>query len=337
MEQILISSNRARELIDQILTFSRQTDQEKKPIKIQPVIKEALKLLRASIPTTIEIRQKIADCCPMSADAVQLHQVIMNLCTNAFHAMMDQGGVLEVCLEEIELDQDDAAHYTDLDEGKYLKLTVSDTGHGMAPEIRERIFDPYFTTKEKGKGTGLGLSVVHGIINSHHGHISVYSEPDKGTSFVIYLPVIEEKTMVVKPEVFEEIPRGDESIMIVDDELQIVNMLVQMLSGLGYEVTSRTSSLEALEAFRYNPDRFDLIITDATMPNMTGVQLAREIQKIRANIPIILCSGYSDILSREKAQDSGIRKFIMKPVIKRELAQAIRNLLDRPKRHETQT
>lgn len=251
----------------------------------------------------------------------------MNLCTNASHAMQKKGGILEVSLRNVDLDSYSAAQYPDIDPGKYLRLTVSDTGEGITPEIMERIFEPYFTTKEKGVGTGMGLSVIHGIVKSHGGTITVYSEPGKGSTFHVYIPLIQEE---VKPEIDEDafIPTGIEHILFIDDEPVLVDLSKRMLERLGYEVTSRTSSLEALELFKARPDRFDLVITDMTMPNMTGDRLARELMKIRPDIPIIICTGYSEQMSEEKAKWVGIKAFAMKPVAMKDLAKTVRKVLD---------
>lgn len=268
---------RAKDLVNQILAFSRHSKQERKPIQIAPIVKEPIKLLRASLPSTIEFHQNIkAESVIVEADPTQMQQIVMNLCTNAFHAMSEKGGILEISLSEIELDFRDASQYLDLSPGKYVRLIVTDTGCGMDRELMERIFDPYFTTKEKSKGTGLGLSVVHGIVKSQGGDITVYSEPGKGSTFNVYIPVIQKESVEEKDET-KPLPTGHERILFIDDELPIVDMVRQMLERLGYEVDARTSSIEALELFKSQPDRFDMVITDMTMPNMTGNRLAREL------------------------------------------------------------
>lgn len=329
LSAILKASERAGDLIRQILTFSRETEHEPKPLKIQVILKETIKLLRASLPANIELRFRMKETGPILADAAQMHQVIMNLCTNAFHAMEEKGGVIDICLDTVKLDEMEVKGYVGLSPGEYIKLTVSDTGCGMSPEIIERIFDPYFTTKEKGKGTGLGLSIVHGIIKSHHGHISVYSEVGKGSTFHIYLPLLQCKVDMAKIEDQPGLEKGTERVLLVDDEKPIVDMLNIMLSSLGYQVTYRTSSIEALEAFKYQPHHFDIVLTDAFMPNMTGLELAKEILKIRADIPIVLFSGYSETTLIEKAKKIGIREVIMKPVIRKNLAATIRKALSK--------
>ena len=329
LKEILSSALRARDLVQQILTFSRKQNQELKPLKTQIVVREALKLIRSSLPTTIEISQNIdKDCGLVMADPTQIHQIVMNLCTNAYHAMDDTGGTLEVNLNEVELTVDDITGL-DMEPGPYLCLKVGDTGEGMDQSVIERIFDPYFTTKETGKGTGLGLAVVHGIVKSYGGDIRVYSEVDKGSVFHVYLPRIKEAS--VSPETVvsdEELQTGHERILLVDDEEAIVSMEKQMMEKLGYHVTARTSSIEALEAFRAQPDKFDLVITDMTMPNMTGDRLAGELMNIRPDIPIILCTGFSEKISRERADALGIKGFLMKPIAMKDLAKTIRKALD---------
>ena len=328
LKKIFKASERARDLVQQILTFSRQTEKELKPLEVGSVFKETLKLLRSSLPTTIEIRQKIKTKSGIIlADPTQIHQVLMNLCTNAFHAMRDKGGVLDVTLQDIHIDAEAVNQYPDLNSGPYLRLTVSDTGHGMAPEIMERIFDPYFTTKEKGEGTGLGLSVIHGIVRGYSGAINVKSEPGKGTTFYLLFPRIEKEVYSGEKTIIS-IPGGNERIFFVDDEKYMVDAVKPMLEGIGYQVTTRTSSLEALEAFRAQPEKFDLVITDMTMPYMTGAELARGIIKIRSDIPIILCTGFSELIDEKKAKEMGIRAFVMKPIVRREMAEIIREVLE---------
>jgi CheY-like chemotaxis protein len=287
--------------------------------------------LRSSIPTTIEIHQNISsESDTVRADPTQINQVLINLCSNAAHAIGEKGGVLEVSLKNIELDECSAIHYHDLSSGKYVRLTVSDTGHGIEPKILERIFDPYFTTKGVGEGSGMGLSVVHGIVKSHGGYISADSELGKGTTFQVFFPYIESKPEP-EIEITVEIPRGKERILFVEDEKALVDAIQPMIERLGYKVTARTSSIEALEAFRANPDRFDLVITDFTMPNMTGMELAKEFLELRSDILIILCTGYSEHINEYKAKASGIRAFLTKPVFLGEIAKTIRKVLDQEK------
>jgi len=321
---IFNGTKRARDLVKQILAFSRQREYDLKPIKVHLVVKEALKLIRSSIPATIDIMQNIIDCELVMADYTQIHQVAINLLTNAYHAMEKKGGKLKVTLKEVDLRVDDLKG---MPPGTYVRLTVSDTGIGMDQSTIDRIFDPYFTTKKEGKGTGLGLAVVHGIIKSHGGHISVYSELGKGSEFHVYLPVIKAQQETKQIEI-QPIKKSNERILVVDDEKMVVEIQQKMLKRLGYDVTSCTSSVEALKAFQANPDNFDLIITDMTMPNMTGDQLAQKIMEIRTDIPIILCSGFSEKMSNEKAKSLGIKKFLMKPVLIKDLSITIRRALD---------
>ncbi|MBF0495176.1 MAG: PAS domain S-box protein [Deltaproteobacteria bacterium] len=330
--QVLRAANRAKELVKQILMFSRMGgEQEMLPIELSPLIKESLKLLRASIPTTIEIHQNIAAKTTAAlADATQIHQVLINLCTNAAHAMREHGGVLEIGLSEAEFDADTAAGYPELRPGPYLRLTVSDTGHGMDQATIERIFEPYFTTKEAGEGTGFGLAVVHGIVKRHQGTIMVYSEPEKGSTFSAYLPRIDREPETANDS-SRTLPQGTERILFVDDEMVLCDLCQKMLSQFGYQVTTVSESVEALETFRKQPDKFDLVITDYTMPKMTGADLAKEILSIRPDMPIILCTGFSEMISEDRAKSIGIREFVMKPLNKKSVAEVVRRCLDEKK------
>ena len=327
LKEVFKGAMRAKDMVQQILAFSRKAETIKKPIKLQSVVREAIKLLRTSIPSTIEIRQNIdANCSPAFADSTQIHQVVMNLSTNAYQAMREKGGVLELTLMEEEISSSDSN--LDLMQGKYLKLIVSDTGYGIDRVLIDKIFDPYFTTRGLDEGTGMGLAVVHGIVKSHGGDIKVYSELGKGTIFHVYFPIAE--TIPVEPKVIsaEPAPRGTERILFVDDEQPIVSMAHQILERLGYQVTPRTSSVEALEAFRAKPDAFDLVITDMTMPNMTGIELTSGLKGIRPDIPIIICTGFSEMIDGNKAKSMGILGYIMKPIDKDEIARTIRKVLD---------
>ena len=329
LEEILKATNRAKELVQQILTFSRQDCQERKPLQVQYLIKEALKLLRATIPSSIEIECDIDDTCgPIRGNPTQIHQIIMNLCTNAYHAMQESGGKLEVSLKEIYISYEQSLDRVGMKIGKHIELMVKDSGQGMEPQVMERIFEPYYTTKEQGKGTGLGLSVIHGIIKNHGGDIAVSSQPGKGATFKVYLPIIddiEEEIQIDEPLIAVN---GKERILLVDDEEQIIDIEQQILERLGYKVTPKTDSEEALEEFAAQPDRFDLVITDMTMPKMTGDQLARRMMAIKPQIPVILCTGFNETISEEKALAMGIDKFVMKPIVKDELASTIRTVLD---------
>jgi PAS domain S-box-containing protein len=330
LKEVLNAGRRARDLVKQILDFSRKSEQERIPIQIGPVVKEALKLLRSSLPTTIEIREHIeGDTAIVEADPTQIHQILMNLCANASHAMSGEEGILEVAIGNVEVGSSDSAlGYSDIPPGNYLRLTVSDTGKGMTPEILERIFEPYYTTKEKGEGTGLGLSVAHGIVKSYGGTVTAYSEPGKGSTFHVYFPVIQKKAEVPETDEAAPIPTGNEHILLIDDEPALTDLGKQMLEKLGYKVRTRTSSMEALKLFETKPDQFDLVITDMTMPHMTGEKLAGELMKIRSDIPVIICTGYSEYIAEEKANEIGIRAFVMKPVVMRDLANTVRKVLD---------
>lgn len=329
LEQVLKASHRATDLVKQILAFSRQREQERRPLQIGSIVKEALKLLRSSLPTTIEIRYSLTgdrEQGAVFADPTQIHQVLMNLCTNAAHAMRATGGLLNVTVAEIVIPAAPAAHPLDLQPGPYVRLTVSDTGHGMEAAVMERIFEPYFTTKEVGEGTGLGLAVVQGIVKSHGGAITVQSEPGRGTTFEVLLPRIELE-LTQRMEAAELLPTGSERILFVDDEEVMVELGKDMLEPLGYRVTGRTNSFDALETFRKQPDAFDLVITDMTMPGLTGRELARELMAVRPEIPVILCTGFSELIDEQQAQTAGIRAFVMKPYVIAGMARTIRQVL----------
>jgi PAS domain S-box-containing protein len=331
--EVVTAGKRARDLVKQILAFSRQAEQEHIPIQIHLMVREALKLLRSSLPTTIEIRQEIDSHCGMVlADPTMIHQVVMNLCTNAYHAMRETGGVLAVSLKEMEIEADDYITELHLKPGPYLRLEVSDTGCGMTPQVVERIFEPYFTTKVKGEGTGLGLSMVHGIVTSLGGHITVYSEPGKGTTFHVYLPkALENKGEDTVAATAAILPRGHEHILVVDDEEVIAEMMQKILEGLGYQVTACIDSRQALEQFEALPAGFDLVLTDMTMPHLTGAELAQRLLARRPDLPVILCTGFSEIINEEKAKLLGIRRLLMKPVLRDELARVLRRVFDQPK------
>jgi len=329
LNPIYTSALRAQSLVKQILTFSRQGSGELMLMKMQPVVKEALKLIRSTIPTTIEIIQDInPDCGVIKADPTQIHQIVMNLATNAYHAMEETGGELKVSLKQVELGEYDIIT-PNMTPGVYACLTIADTGVGMDKNLTDKIFDPFFTTKALGKGTGMGLSVVHGIVTAMGGTIHVYSEPGKGTEFHVYLPVEKSFSETQATQATIPIRGGTEHILFVDDEEVILQMETLMLERLGYQVTSRTSSLEALEAFRQNPDRFDMVITDMAMPNMPGNKLSIELTKIRPDIPVLLCTGFSETMSEEKATSMGIKGFLLKPIIMKDLAQKMREVLDK--------
>lgn len=329
LEGILNAAFRAKDLVRQILTFSRKNEKERKPVELSQLIKETLKFLRATLPTTIEIRQHIrSDAGLVLADQTQMHQLLMNLCTNAAQAMTDTGGILEISFSKVHYDTGEGIQDVDLVEGAFVELTIKDTGHGMAPEIIERIFDPYFTTKKKGEGSGLGLAVSHGIVRSHGGTIRVTSQPGKGSVFRVYLPAFKreaDKIVAVSPEA---LPRGSEKILLIDDESTIVKIGTALLQHLGYTVQSRENALQALEIFRANPDDFDLVITDMTMPGMTGIKLAQEIRSICPDMPVILCTGFHDALPQAELTEYGIKEVLKKPITIRDLSLAVRKVLD---------
>ena len=326
--QIVKAGNRARELVKQILAFSRQTETDLIPLQPGIIVAEALKLLRSSLPTTITIIQQInRDAGVVLADPTQIHQIVMNLCTNAFHAMEKDGGTLEISLEKKELTPKDLLNEPHLQPGKYVQLSIRDTGIGIAPEDQERIFDPYFTTKEVGKGTGMGLSIAHGIVQSYGGSIRCDSRLGEGTVFHIILPAVDSSNLHVS-EKTAVIPGGNEHILLIDDEELLVEMGKRMLERLGYRVTSQTDSIKALATFQNQPQEFDLVITDQTMPGMTGSRLAQKMLLVRPDLPIILCTGYSNLISDEKARSLGIKGFAMKPLAKNDIAILIRNVLD---------
>ncbi len=324
--EIMLAAERARNLVAQILTFSRTQESEPSVVSVQSVIAEALKLLRPSIPATITIEQQIDNtCCNILADPSQIHQVIVNLCTNAFHAMEKSGGIMTIKLREIFPDADVLKTLPGLPARRYVQLSVTDTGTGMDDATMERIFEPFFTTKSVNKGTGLGLSVVHGIITSYNGAITVESRPAKGASFRVYLPVIDS---TLRDTIRKGRPsEGNGSILFVDDEQATIKMMTMMLTRLGYQICALSSPQDALERFRQRPDRFDLVITDLTMPEMNGITLANELHKTRPYLPIILMTGYGKDIGYNTLNQSGICKFLKKPLKMTELAAAIREVI----------
>jgi CheY-like chemotaxis protein len=330
INQVLKAGNRAKELVRQILTFSRKgPEMRQQPLQPSFIIKEGLKLMRASLPTTIEIRENIhSDCGLISANPTNIHQILVNLCTNALHAMEDEKGVLTVTLTRVEQQEAEAFIKKGVPVGAFIELMVGDTGCGMNEATVKRVFEPYFTTKGIGKGSGMGLALVHGIVKGLRGFIRVESEPGKGTAFHVYFPAIDEKTAVPEEEKQEPLTRGTEKILVIDDEESIVAMYKGILELQGYRVEGHSDSEKALEAFRMAPDSFDLILSDQTMPHLSGSELAKEILQIRPNIPIILCTGYSSLVSKEKAQEIGIERFIMKPVERKTLMETVREVLD---------
>jgi PAS domain S-box-containing protein len=328
LDQVLSAAKRAAQLVQQILTFSRQKDLERKPLEISPLISEMIRMLRASLPSTIDIQYNIEDQSGMiMADATQIHQVLMNLCTNAAHAMRDRGGLLRIGLDKVTTK---GRGETPLKPGNYMRMSVEDNGHGMDRTTMDRIFDPYFSTKKPDEGTGLGLAVVHGIIAGYGGRIEVESEPDKGTVFHVFLPRIEQSQKVEEPPLsLDKVPVGHERILFVDDEKLIVSIYDDLLKELGYQVVSTTNSEEALALFEKDVFGFNLVITDLIMPNLNGEELSKRLIGLRPDIPIIMCTGYSNQLSKEETQSLGISKYLKKPLVIDQLAHAVREVLDR--------
>jgi PAS domain S-box-containing protein len=325
---IYSAGKRGSELIKQILAFSRQSEGKKIPTHIQQIVKEVIKLSRSTIPSSIEISHQVqADCGLVIADPIQIHQIVMNLITNAYHAVEHNRGSISIQLKETCLESDDLVGRP-IVPGRYALLIVSDTGTGIDPTVKDKIFEPYFTTKALGKGTGLGLSTVYGIVNQHNGDITVKSEVGMGAAFKVYLPLMSETDSSVSIDPSESLSFGKERILLVDDDAAIAQIEKKMLERLGYQVTSRVSSLDALEAFKANPYAYELIVSDMTMPNMTGDQLARAVLAIRQDIPVVICTGYSEWIDPEKAEVMGIKGFLMKPVLLPEMAKMVRNVLD---------
>ena len=330
-EEILRAGMRGSDLVKQILAFSRQSEHQMVPTRIQNILREVLKLSRATIPAYIEIQQDIQnDCGMVRADATQIHQVAMNIITNAFHAMEDRGGKLTVRLCETEIKALEE-RYANLSPGIYAHISISDTGHGMPSDLIKKIFDPYFTTKEQGKGTGLGLAVVHGIVKEHNGDIKVVSEIGEGSIFNVYLPLMEKPDQLHISKITKKLEKGHERILLVDDEEPIAKLEKQILERLGYKVTILFNGLEALELFKAKPQAFDLIISDMSMPNISGDELSAKMKSIRSDIPVILCTGFSERIKDRSIDELGINGMLMKPVSKTDLAQCIRKALDQPR------
>jgi PAS domain S-box-containing protein len=327
LKKVLQAGDRARALVNQILAFSRATEQETRPVVVKFIVKEVLKLLLATLPSTIRIDADLRSCAAIMADPTQIHQVIMNLCTNAAHAMKTRGGRLAISLAETSLDEDMPGLLSGLTPGDYLKLEVGDTGTGIDPDNLERIFDPFFTTKKPGEGTGMGLSVVHGIVKDCGGAVLVHSVPGKGTTFETWLPIIESKECLPAPEE-SPLPMGQEHILFLDDEPGLVDVGRQMLQLLGYRVTAINDSREALDRFQRAPHAFDLVITDMTMPGMTGDELSRRLLEIRSDIPIVICTGYSENIDADSIRSMGLAGLFYKPLIMKDLAHQIRSILD---------
>lgn len=332
IDQVVIAAKRARELVKQILAFSRQSEDKRKPIRVTPLVNEALKLMKPSLPENIKIHRSIhSEEGTVIADATQLYQVLMNLFTNAIFAMKEKGGVLDVSLEEMTLENDFMGNYGNLKAGCYLKLSVGDTGSGIPSEVMPRIFEPFFTTKNRDEGTGMGLAVVYGIIQGHRGGINVRSTPGQGSVFDVFFPLAEISGKEGESEP-AGIRGGNECILFVDDEQTLVELGIELLGQLGYRIIGRTSSIMALEDFYNDPDAIDLAIVDLVMPRMNGTQLAQRLLEIRPGLPIILCTGFSNATAVQEARNAGIVDVIMKPIILKEIAPRIRELLDQQKK-----
>ena len=327
LDEVLRAGNRARNLVRQILAFSRQTDIVLGPVHMRSIVDEVLQLIRASFPSTITIQSHIKSDARVMGDATSLHQVILNLCTNAGHAMKQSGGVLSVSLKNVRVDTELTEYYPDIKPGSYVKLSVCDTGHGMSEDVIKRIFDPFYTTKEKGEGTGMGLSVVHGIVKSLDGAVDAYSELDKGSTFNVYLPLCERRQKPEQRPVMDE-KGGTERILFIDDDLALASMGKTLLEGLGYSVEAFTDGEEALAYLKEHAWEFDIIISDMTMPGIDGEDLAERCRSIRPDIPIVIATGFSVDISRERAGSTGVNTYIMKPILKYELARTIRRILD---------
>ncbi len=329
LDQIDKATHRAGELVGQILTFSRKSEQKRSPMLLYPVVKEAVKFIRSSIPSTIEIHYDIEESGYVSADPTQIYQIVMNLCTNAYQAMLESGGVLTVTLREVKLETADIVSRWKINPGRFLKLVIGDTGQGFSDGIKEKIFEPYFTTKGKGEGTGLGLAMVHGIVTGYGGCIEAESTPGKGSDFSIYLPVCEigehKKLEILNPE---EIKGGSEHLLVVDDEEPLVNIIEDALRRYGYQVTGFTDSQMAYSQFIKNPKQFDLLITDLIMPAITGIELIKKIRVIYPHLPAILCSGHTLTMNSKKATQKGINAYLEKPFQLDKLAQVVRSVLD---------
>ncbi|MBS3732131.1 MAG: PAS domain S-box protein [Desulfobacterales bacterium] len=341
LQEVFKSAERAKGLVQQILNFSRQSANEPgEPVHVQPVIKETVKLLKNTIPASIDISADIAeDTVKVPINVAQMHQVFMNLCTNAYQAMENtEAGQICVNLTQITVTEETSPQYRNLTPGPYACITVSDTGEGIAPEVKEKIFEPYYTTKSQEKGTGLGLSVSYGIIRNAGGTITVESIRGQGSSFHVYIPVAGESAEIFQPDGYPAaMPQGTERLLVVDDEHQIVELTKQMLESLGYQVTPRTSSIEALEAFRHQPEKFDLLLTDQAMPNKNGTELIKAVRTIRPDLPVILCTGYSERVSREKAETCRINALLLKPLSKNDLAVTLDRVLHKSMQSGTKT
>jgi CheY-like chemotaxis protein len=324
---VLVASNRAKDLVQQILTFSRQADSVNQPVRVDAVVTEALKMIQATLPSTIEIQQRLESQSYVRCDPTQIHQICINLCSNAGHAMEADGGMLEVQLTDITLDENFASSHTEIRPGPHIQLSVADTGKGIPDSVLRKIFDPFFTTKAFGKGTGMGLSVVHGIVAASGGAITVKNRVGQGCCFKVYLPVLTEPVSEASLA-HQAMETGSERILFVDDEKFQADLVKQILSRLGYSVVAQTSSVDALALYKQDPAAFDLVITDLTMPQLTGKALAKKMHELRPELPIILSSGFSSSISDEAVRNMGFRAYLKKPLVISELSAAIREVLD---------
>lgn len=332
LEDIKAAGLRASDIVQQLLSFSRNSDPKLTLISTLETTRDTLKFLRSMLPSSIDLQSHLPDTdMTILANHVQIGQVLINICTNAFQAMEETGGILSVTVSTTSIEEGSIKHFPDLLPGKYADITIKDTGPGIDPDIAERIFDPYFTTKAVGNGSGLGLSVVLGIVRNHGGAINMESRPGEGSTFRVLLPVAAGKP-IVETKAPDETPRGNETILFVDDEVALVNMTRMMLERLGYTIETRTDPEDVVTLFRETPDRFDLLITDMTMPQMSGVRLAEQLRAVRKDIPVIICTGHSPLINEENAGDLGINAFIMKPIVGSDLAKTIRRVLDAAKR-----
>lgn len=328
IDQVLKATNRAAQLVKQILCFSRQSEGEILPLKIGPHVKEIIKMLRASIPSTINFKIDFMDVdSNIFADPSHIHQIVTNICTNAYHAMQQKGGTLTVSLRRVELGVENLTKHPDVQPGKFMQLSINDTGCGIPKDALDLVFEPYFTTKPVGEGTGMGLSIVHGLVENYGGYIFVYSEEGVGTTFNVFLPLFEGETKILNGSNGFVCPGGEEHILVVDDEESLADLNYQILMGLGYRVTTKTDPQEALSLFCEAPDTFDLVLTDQTMPKITGFDMANKMLEIRPSIPIILCSGYNSVVNEEQALAAGIKAFVLKPLTIVKIAQLIREVL----------
>ena len=328
LKEVKKASLRGRDIVSQLLTFSREKGDKQAVIDIKPVIKEGLKMLRSTLPSSVEFQESFArELSRIKGDPTQMHQILVNLCTNAHHAMEEQGGAISIGLEDTRLEHKGFDYLPALSPGEFVRLTIADTGRGIPDKDRTRIFDPYFTTKDKDKGTGLGLSVVLGIVKSHGGGIKCESTPGRGTVFEILLPAVQAQPESTKAPEAAPLPGGSETILFVDDESMIANLNKERLERLGYRVTCLTDPLQALDQVREDPARFDLVITDMTMPKMTGDRLSLEIHNLRPELPVILSTGHSERISRESAREIGLAEYLEKPLDLQTLAVAVRKML----------